>query len=55
VDENEMRVAVKRVKAGKGSTFITSIYKPATKWSDDPDGNFHSQMDASHKIEKYEL
>lgn len=48
--ESEMRVAIKRVKDGKGSNFINDTLKVGNEMEVmTPMGNFHSPMSASHK------
>jgi ring-1,2-phenylacetyl-CoA epoxidase subunit PaaE len=50
VFENELRVAVKKVKDGKGSNFIYDNFKAGQEVEVmTPMGGFHSPMDASHK------
>jgi len=48
--ENEMRVAIKRVKDGKGSNFVNDILKDGNEIEImTPMGNFHSPMNSEHK------
>lgn len=50
VGENELRVAVKRVKDGKGSNFINSSLKKGDEMEVmTPMGSFHSPMNPAHK------
>lgn len=50
VYEDELRVAVKRVKDGKGSNFIYDNFKPGMETEVmTPMGSFHSPTNASHK------
>ncbi len=50
VYENELRVAVKRVKGGKGSNFIYDNFKGGQEVDVmTPMGGFHSPMNAAHK------
>lgn len=50
VHENELRVAVKRVKDGKGSNYIYDNFKTGQEVEVMiPMGGFHSPMDKSHK------
>jgi len=51
VQENELRVAIKRVKDGRGSNFIYDNFKPGQEIDVmTPMGGFHSPMDAGHKM-----
>ncbi len=53
--QNEQRVAVKRVKGGKGSNYINDNLKPGSEVEVmTPMGSFHSAMSASNK-KKYVL
>ncbi len=48
--ENELRIAVKRVKDGKGSNFICDHLKPDSQVEVmTPMGGFHSEMNSAHK------
>jgi ring-1,2-phenylacetyl-CoA epoxidase subunit PaaE len=50
VNETELRVAVKRVKDGRGSSFLNSNVKAGDELEVmTPMGNFHSPMNAAHK------
>jgi len=50
VHENELRVAIKRVKGGKGSNFINDNFKIGQEIEVmTPMGGFHSPMNAQHK------
>ncbi len=50
VNEGELRVAIKRVKDGKGSNFVYDNFKAGQEVEVmTPMGSFHSQMDPSHK------
>ena len=50
VHDNELRVAVKRVKEGKGSNFIYDNFKPGQEVEVmTPMGGFHSPMNAGNK------
>ena len=50
INENELRVAVKRVKGGRGSNFINDNLKVGNEIEVmTPMGGFHSPMNASHK------
>ncbi len=50
VHENEMRVAIKKVKGGKGSNFINDNFKKGQEVEVmTPMGSFHSPMNSYHK------
>lgn len=50
VHDNELRVAIKRVKNGKGSNYIYDNFKPGMETEVmTPMGGFHSPMSAAHK------
>src|SRR5437016_2383959 len=50
LSENELRVAIKRVKDGKGSNFIYDNFKPGQEIEVmTPMGGFHSPMNEYHK------
>lgn len=48
--ENELRIAIKRVKEGKGSRYINDVLNPGDVLEVmTPMGNFHSPLKSSHK------